>query len=90
MTDDQIWERASIGERVELLRRRLDIVPECIVDTVKAVHAAAAPPTSERIERWKRIEKAAEELAIFMDENKPDEGRTWIDQMQDVRKAVRS
>ncbi len=53
MTDDQIWERASIGERVEMLRSWLRRDEVVIGEPIEQA------PTLEQIERWKRIERAA-------------------------------
>lgn len=65
MTDDQIWERASIGERVEMLKRRVDAAswPPKFARVSGFTPGSEGPPheyvACSDIERWKRIEKAA-------------------------------
>ncbi len=71
MTDDQIWERASIGERVELLRRRLDDMASTVDHTATIAERTRKFTRHAEIvdardwDRLKRIEEAAKAVASF-------------------------
>jgi hypothetical protein len=134
MTDDQIWERSSIGERVDALMRKLQDTPSgqafrhleskvdatyqlaqgvddgldtlrSRLDSLRTMGPPTVPdpglahrlasverklwpdhPTSEQVERWKRIEAAAENaLEAWL-----VSGTKITTEMLDLRKVLRS
>lgn len=64
MTDERIWEQASIGERVEMLRGRVDRIEAGPPLTRLRVDDPVmfCGVTREDIARLRRIEEAASEL----------------------------
>lgn len=54
MTNDRIWETASLGERLDILKARVDRL-----DVQRGYPVSFYGATFEDIERWRRIEEAA-------------------------------